>query len=168
MNKFTPQQLQEAYKKLPGDIKKLYSSEEVTNKLYNTGQKYNLHVDQIGGLVDEVGWVMVGLNPTQKFTSNIIERLKIDSDLAKNITNDINQEIFVHIREALQKKEESGQPNHDQVLSEIENPSSIKATESKSANIFEQKVSQVFNLPSEKADTKPVKPWEQDPYLERP
>lgn len=187
MNKPTFIEIQGAFKKLPRAIQDLYFSEDIAKTAQLIGNKYHLHIDQIGALGDEIGLVMLGFTPTSKFTDHLIERLKVDSDQAKNITNEVNKEIFAKIRAELQKREGETEPDRDQVLNEIENPPKAAASAGSfgatKPGIFEQKVSQIFNLPAEKADVTPAsaeatarqsppetpkKPWEQDPYLERP
>jgi hypothetical protein len=180
---YTEEQLLETYQKLPTDIQLAIADAETEKKITAIGYRHNLHVDKIGDLADETGLVMLGLKHPKQFVSSLAERLGLALNEAETIAQEVNTEVLMTIRDTIKKMAEpDGGDNslsRDQVLSEIENPIKPPAT----AGIFEQKVSQIFNLPSEKADVtpaatevpvrqslpdKPLKPWEQDPYLEKP
>lgn len=180
---YTEEQLLETYNKLPADIQAAIADAETEKKITIIGQRHNLHVDQIGDLADETGLVMLGLKHPNQFVSSLAQRLNLAPNEAETIAQEINREVLVTIRDTIRKMAENnnGGMSRDQVLNEIENPSKAPAT----SEIFEQKVSKIFNLSSEKADVtpaapqaaapatavspeKPLKPWEQDPYLEKP
>lgn len=168
---YTEEQLMEAYQKLPGDIQQAIADAETEKKITAIGERHNLHIDQIGELSDETGLVMLGLNHPNKFITNLINRLGLAPHEAETIAQEVNTEVLAAIRDTIRNlANQSGSESitRDQVLSEIENPPPAKAVETKPTEIFEQKVSQIFNLPSEKGDATPQKPWEKDPYLEKP
>ncbi len=173
---YTEEQLLETYQKLPADIQAAIADAETEKKITAIGYRHNLHVDKIGDLADETGLVMLGLKHPGQFVSSLAERLGLAPNEAETIAQEVNREVLTTIRDTIRKMAEQhgGGDNNpisrDQVLSEIENPVKAPAT----PGIFERKVSQIFNLPSEKADvavespTPITKPWEADPYLERP
>ncbi|SRR3989338_686629 len=167
---YTSQQLREYYKKLPADIKEVVGSSELSEKIIQLGETHHLHIDKVGQLSDEVGLTLLGLTKPDDFVKNIATRLKIDQPTAEAITAEINQAIFLPIRESLQEaaaarrngsSNGNGAPSAEQVLREIENPVPAQV------NIFEQKMSQMFDLAR---GAEPVLPEEKlkhrDPYLE--
>ena len=101
--KFTPEQIKEKYDSLPEDIKKAVTSVDTTDALIEIGEKYKLHVDKMGELLDETTLVMVGLESTKNFVNEIRNRLEISQDLAENIVKDVNNKILLKVRESLKK-----------------------------------------------------------------
>ncbi|MBI4118006.1 MAG: hypothetical protein HY455_00470 [Parcubacteria group bacterium] len=103
MNIIDPQKFRTLYKNLPENVKEAYSSVGVTEQIENIGKKYNLHVDKIADLNDEVGWVMIGATHPKDFVGKIADRLGVDAGSAHTIATDINEQIFRPIRESLKK-----------------------------------------------------------------
>jgi len=91
------------YKNLPEDVKQAYGSVEVTEQLQNIGKKHQLHIDQVGALVDEVGWVMIGVTHPSNFVKKVAERLAIDKEQARKIAAEVNEQVFRPIRESLKR-----------------------------------------------------------------
>lgn len=102
---YTPEQIQERYDKLPADIRQAIDSVDTTNTIVDIGEKHSLMYDQISELVDEVGLVMVGLTPSDRFAGNISRRMKVDIGKAMLVTKDINKEVFDRMRQSLKKIE---------------------------------------------------------------
>lgn len=147
----TTQQIQEAFKKLPKDLQALYFSEDVADETEKIGEKHGLHIDQMGELSDEIGRMMLGFTTSAEFASHLVSRLNIDQAKAAAITADVNGEIFVKIRQALQNAPvETG-----------EEPAAV------APSVTEEKVAKIFNLPKDETSTAP-KPWDTDPYLAKP
>lgn len=142
---YTEEQIKEKFDSLPQDVKEAISSVDTTNDVINIGDKYSLHVDQLGELVDETGLVMLGLTSPNDFVSNLKNRLDIPRQMAESLVKDINDQILIKIRASLReihnaaeaeenvtpeeefvpiKKEEKMESNleREQILREIENP----------------------------------------------
>lgn len=98
--------IEEKMKNLPEDIKKAIFSNDTAMALQRIGDRYSLHIDQIGKLVEETGLVMVGLKPSNSFADNLVEELGVEKDTVNLIINDINQEVFGQIRESLRRIQE--------------------------------------------------------------
>ena len=177
----TTQQLEEKYRSLPEDLKGAMTEIKTAETIHDIGKKYNLHIDQIGDLADEIGLTMLGLTKPDDFVTHTKNRLQIDQNIAEQIGREVNEQIFLPIRESLQKlheqKEAAGGvvggvetipaapatppqsagdlPDKDKLLDEIEHPS--KTPED---TVFEKKLGQLFRIPREEVDL--------DPYLEKP
>ena len=68
---YTVEQLEAQYQKLPDDVREAMIKVETANVVGNIGRKYNLHIDQIGDLADEIGLTMLGLTKPDEFVSHI-------------------------------------------------------------------------------------------------
>ncbi len=173
---YTTQQLEEKYRALPEDLREAMIGVETAKAVGNIGQKHNLHIDQIGDLADEIGLTMLGLTKSDEFVTHVKNRLRIDQNTAEQISHEVNEQIFLPIRESLQKLHEAKEavggvetipsqaippqsadelPDKDKLLDEIEHPSKTPAD-----TVFEKKLGQLFRIPREEVDL--------DPYLEKP
>ncbi|PIR70318.1 MAG: hypothetical protein COU46_02120 [Candidatus Niyogibacteria bacterium CG10_big_fil_rev_8_21_14_0_10_42_19] len=103
MQKFTPEQLREKFLKLPQDLRDAVFSEEISVTITAIGKKYNFLLDKIGELDDEAMNVVFGITHPKDFISNLETRLKIDRKTAGEIANEINQQVFLKLRESLKK-----------------------------------------------------------------
>ncbi|MDD2935440.1 MAG: hypothetical protein PHX25_03120 [Candidatus Pacebacteria bacterium] len=156
---YTPEQIENRMNSLPADIREAMSKVDTTTAILNVGKKNGLHVDQMGELLYCVGLVMLGLEHSQRFADIIIEKAGISPEQAEVITADINNEVFLKLRESIKKiheqhstqnveidnrplaekmnpleQEHEGEMlNKDKILEEIENPENI--IENKPVNI---------------------------------
>jgi hypothetical protein len=75
---------------------------ELGPKFEMIGQKFGLHIDQIGELGAEIRDILRGISESVNFVKNISKRLEIDSDLAMEIAKEVNIQIFDVIKRNLQ------------------------------------------------------------------
>lgn len=101
MKNFTPAQLQEQYKKLPEDLKEAIFSVETEKIIQDISAKHSLQIDQMGELAAETGLVLLGLTKPEEYVNNLSEGLKINTDKAREIAKDINNEIFLKVKNSL-------------------------------------------------------------------
>jgi len=126
---------------LPEKIREALTATSTETAILDIGKRYNLHIDQTGKLVEAVTQTLLGVIKPKEFTNYIVNQLGLEKTKANLITVDINNQIFLPIREAL-----------EQISGETFTP----ATQPTS-NIFEQKMAQPFTL---------VEEQEVDPYHE--
>ena len=105
MRKFTAQEIQGKFDKLPEEVREAITSAEVNEKIEAIGKKNGLLIDQMGELADEVGLVMLGLSRSNDFVNNIISRCSVSRKVAGETAKDINDEVFGSIREHMRKLE---------------------------------------------------------------
>ena len=162
-------QLKDAIKKLPKELQDLMLDPETENRVISIGEKHHLHIDLIGELNDEVILVLSGLAKYSDFVPHIIQRLNIDQTTASAITTDINNEIFLPIRESLQQLADNKVAAPAPVAAITPAPAAPTPTVTPNSpttpaapekNIFEEKMGAMFNLPKEEKMI--------DPYLEPP
>lgn len=190
MSNLTPKQVLEKYNELPEKVRLAYSSEETTETIQQIGKKYNLHVDQMGELANQIGLIMIGVNRPDNLINQLKEVLKIEEKMATEIATAVNVEIFSPLREHLKNGSgfsDTSLPAREQLIREIENPTPIahtppspKAAEDKPAttptpeaapkpDIFAAKMSQMFSLPRTETSPSPEAaslPKLVDPYHE--
>jgi hypothetical protein len=100
---YAKEQILEAFKKLPEDVKEAMFSIDTVEIMRQIGEKHKLMIDKIGELADETGLVMLGLTHPSQFISHLTDRLEIDKTIAKEIAEEINSKVFFPIRENLKK-----------------------------------------------------------------
>jgi hypothetical protein len=183
---YNPQQLAEAYKKLPQSLKDLIVDLDTGEAVRNIGDKHHLHVDQMGLLAEAIGAVIFGLMPSAQFMEDITKKLGIDRIMAENIAVDVNEQVFRKVRDQLKAVTDAKEslPTPATVLHEIENPPPAPAPLIATApvtppapvvevpvtpapptpSVFEQKMAGSFALPKESEITPPTAPV--DPYRE--
>ena len=121
MLKFTAEQIQSRFEKLPKEIQDAITSADVHDNLMAIAKKYTLHIDQEGDLVDQVGLIMLGLSPSKEFVKNFSAVSGVDTATAVAIAGDINSEIFGKIRSSMRNIEEKEEAEADQqIVSEVE------------------------------------------------
>ena len=154
----TFEKIEEAYKRLPDDIKGAIAHLDTSGTIGAIGNKHGLHIDQIGDLADATALVMIGLEPISSYIPELEQRLKLQTEKVKEIAEDINLEIFIQIRESIQKMAESKSGGIQAF-----GPEDLPNVENK--NLFEQKMGQLFRIPREEVDLDGKKHGP-DPYLE--
>lgn len=89
---------------IPQQIKDFASSAEIYNICEKIGETYNLHIDQVGDLDNEIRGILLGIHGSSDFTDHIVKNLEIDRGIAEKITADVNNEVFKILRTNLQAK----------------------------------------------------------------
>lgn len=93
---------------LPPEIKEILYSPEMAFAVQQVGQKNHLHIDQIDFLNTETGQVLLGFVDVKDFTTELAENLNINNLMAETIAKDIDEMLFVKIRDAMKKVYEEG------------------------------------------------------------
>jgi len=101
--KYTKQEIKKAVRALPENLQDALSSTEATDAIISIQKKYNLHVDQAGELADQATLVKVGLAHPIDFIKNVREGLHVSDEVARQIAQDVNEQIFRPIRESLKR-----------------------------------------------------------------
>ena len=99
----TKEEIQKHLASLPDDITKLLYSPDMGALIQRIGGKHQLHIDQTGLLEAETAEVMLGFTETKDYPQKLMEGLRIDRLKADAIAQDINDQLFVKIRESMKK-----------------------------------------------------------------
>ncbi len=101
MDDNTTKIIKERFDSLPESIQEVILSSDYENTLLKLGQDHNLNVEQLGILERETTLVMMGLTNPDKFESELRHELNIDPQKVNELTKEINEKIFLKIRELL-------------------------------------------------------------------
>ena len=94
---------QEIIASLPPEIQRAIEYSNLGSKINKIGEKHSLHVDKIGALYATTDMVMLGLTHPNNFVTSIRKKLEVSQGVAEMIARDVNNEIFLAIRESLKK-----------------------------------------------------------------
>ena len=118
---FTAEQIQARFEQLPKEIQDAVTSADVHNSIIEIAKKNNLHIDQEGDLVDQVGLVLLGLSPSKDFVKNFSSNSGVETATATAIASDINTEIFAKIKTSMRQIEEQAtQTANQRSISDLE------------------------------------------------
>jgi hypothetical protein len=101
MDDNTTKIIKERFDSLPESIQEVILSSNYEETLLEIGKQYNLRVDQLDILERETTLVMMGLTPTKNFETELIRELHLDNLRGSQIVKDINEKVFLKIRELL-------------------------------------------------------------------
>lgn len=97
----TQEEILEKYRKLPKEVRDVIFADNTSDKMFELGHKYNLHVDKIGALADEVGDLILGFSHPKDFVNNLTSALGLKAEDARKIAQDVNNDILVPIHDHL-------------------------------------------------------------------
>lgn len=101
MQKYSEQQYNEIFQKLPPEIKDAIASSDTVNHITVIGKKHNLHIDKIGDLVDLTYDVMMGIVGTKDFVSELQNALGVTAIEASILARDIDENVFKPVKEVM-------------------------------------------------------------------
>ena len=115
---------------LPEEVQDLLYSPEMYGAVRQVSLKHKIHVDQMDLLETETAQVMLGFTQTVDFPKAVAQSLKVDAVQAEAIAKDIDETLFVKIREAMKHSDQKTAP----ATQSISNPlaTSVRAPEEKS------------------------------------
>ena len=95
----------QAYQAAPRLIKNIVDSGQTVSTIVEIGKKHNLvHVDVFGKLAKINSYLLLGLTTPEEFLEELVTSGVSDKD-AREIVNEINQKIFVPLREEMRKSQ---------------------------------------------------------------
>ena len=101
MDEKTKELIRERFDALPKSIQEVILSSHYEETLVEICKQYNLNVEQMGILERETTLVMMGLTPTKDYEKELTHELNIEEIKGSQIVKDINEKIFLKIRELL-------------------------------------------------------------------
>jgi hypothetical protein len=102
----TEEEIERVFDSLPAQIQDYIYSEDLNSAVKKIGQRNQLHIDQMGFLQAEIVDVLTGKTRQDDFVPYMMETLEIDRAKADAIAQDVNDKIFLKIRESLQQVHE--------------------------------------------------------------
>lgn len=128
MQQLDKEQVLEQYKNLPDDLREAIFSQVGDEQIFNIVTTKNLSEDRASLAARLSGRVLLGFLAPRDFISSLAEELQINYETAKQIALEINEQIFLPVRDSLRKihnleaklpseeKEEEGTPSHPVVV----------------------------------------------------
>ena len=108
--------LKEEFQKMPEKLREALISVDKVKAFSEVREKYKIHVDQAGILAREIDLVLMGFVPTKDFTERLKEKIGADDEKARKIAKDVDEKIFIKIRENL--KEATSEPIENELKEE--------------------------------------------------
>lgn len=91
------------YEQLHPDLKAALVSVDTAGAVYEIAKKFGLNIEKTGYLADIIGYTVIGIFPVADFMRNLKEMLGVDSTKAEEIAREVNNKIFLAIRDQLKK-----------------------------------------------------------------
>lgn len=98
--KYTSEQFWKLYENLPKELKDALFSGETGNNIYEICKKNGI-AEKLEDIVDLVGAVLVGVLLPDNFQKILEEELRIEDEVAKKVTHEINRFIFFPVKNSL-------------------------------------------------------------------
>ncbi len=113
--------IEEQFQKLPEEVQYALTSPHITEKIKEIAEKNGLLLDQMEALYDITSYVMLGLLPSDRYTSTLAREMNISEKQAKIITDEINNEVFLEIRNSMREFEEKSRSTNNVVSNFTQN-----------------------------------------------
>lgn len=129
----TEEELEKKFNSLPEEIQDIIYSPTTTKLVQEIGEKYELHIDKINNLMLAVEDTMTGDVRADEFISHITKELQITDEVAQKIGQEIDQQVFEGVRDAIKsipKKKTvsiSQEKSKPTIAEEVERPQEVKA-----------------------------------------
>jgi hypothetical protein len=103
---FTPEQINDAFGKMPPVFFSAMLSVKPQEKIRGIGQNYNLHLDVLGEIEGLVTMHLIGLVTPDEFVEQLRETTGLPSDQVNKMLGEVNENIFLKIRERMREESE--------------------------------------------------------------
>ena len=100
--KYTSEQFWKLYAKLSPELKNAVSAEETGNHIYDISKRYGIP-ENIDGLSEYVGQVLVGVLPPDDFQETLEKDVGLKKEVARKVAQEINRFIFYPVKPNLEE-----------------------------------------------------------------
>jgi len=90
------------YLQLPQNLQEIMFAPKTANKIWDLCQKYQLNNEQTEAVSHTIGLVVLSETDIADFTKTLQEKCKLDESITQELAQDINQQIFLTVREELE------------------------------------------------------------------
>lgn len=143
MDEKTKKLVMERFDALPKSVQEVITSSNYQDTLIEIGKQFGLNVEQMGSLELETTLVMMGLNPVKDFEADLTRELNVEKEKGSQIVKDINEKVFLKIRDLLKLMNTPAGEEPD--LEETEAPTQSIAVETQTTNKDEDENTQILN-----------------------
>lgn len=103
LQKINPNEFIGLYQQLPAELQDALVSEETTLKIMSIAENQHLTPEQRSVVVDFIGYTFVGKLSPKDFIKELKDELKIDTETAVAVSQEINRQIFIPVRDSLRE-----------------------------------------------------------------
>ena len=100
---YTKEQLWKLYEKLPEELKEAVFAEETANNIDDICTRNGIEDNRISEISRYTGRVLMGVLPPEDFQETLEKELKLEKDLAKKVSQEINRFIFYPVKASLEE-----------------------------------------------------------------
>ncbi len=100
--KYTSEEFWKLYEKLPQELKDALFAEETGNNIYDICKRNGIE-ENLEEVVEYVGQVLVGVLPPDEFQEALEKELKLEKNIAKKISHEINRFVFYPVKPLLEE-----------------------------------------------------------------
>ena len=158
--RYSNELLNKKFEVLPKNIKEMMGSLKTAEIIQIITDKHQLHIDKAGILGDEITYVMVGAEKATDFIRNLKVQLKLPDEQANAIAKDVNEKLFLPMRESLKETADSS-VDEPKVQQEIHHPQLDQKPEEKPdlevKPQIEQKQEKPINIIDKEEESKEIK-----------
>ena len=104
---------------LPPVVRDFVSQGKYTDVAKRLMSKYSLRIDQAGVLERELMLVLMGVDSPDEFTQALADEAKLDQKVINNIVREVNELVFIPLREAEEEKSEAMKPTSKSAPAEV-------------------------------------------------
>ncbi len=101
------EKIEKQLEKVSPIVKRFFFSTDVAEGIAKIGEDHGLLLDQVGDLIEETGYMLIGLKPAKSFVDTISNKLKINKKIAIDISSEINDTVLKDVREEIRKLNDS-------------------------------------------------------------
>jgi len=91
------------YFQLPQDIRQIFFALETADQIYNVAKRNGLNDNQLWGASYTAGLILLGEINIINFVKALQEKCKLREEPARQLARDINQAIFLPVKESLKQ-----------------------------------------------------------------
>lgn len=91
------------FQAISNELKVHLTSTETANKIHQVGEKNNLNENQLWWASHTAGMIILGETNIVNFVKTLQEKCKLTEEPARQLARDINQAIFLPVKENLKK-----------------------------------------------------------------
>jgi len=103
VTQYAQEEIDKALEKLPEELKDAIFSMETADTLWKIGERYHVMDKRYSEITKYVAYVLLGLLLPSEFQGILEKELKLQKQLAKDITRDVNRFIFYPVKLALEQ-----------------------------------------------------------------
>jgi hypothetical protein len=98
---YSSEQIWKLYEKLPQELKEAIFSEETAKNIEEICERNGIEGDLISEIARYTGRVLLGILPPNEFQETLEKELKLEKEVAKKVSQDIDRFIFYSVKASL-------------------------------------------------------------------